>query len=350
MEYYKGLINSLERGLVSPVYLFYGEEEYLKERAVEKFKEYLLPLAADFNLDVLDGAEIEPSTVVALAENLPFMAERRLVIVKNTPWFSGKGKSRADEEKEEGEAKAGSKDDLLLKYLSNPSPTTCLLFVTREPVDRRKKIFKSVGSAGQAVDFKAIKPAEMVSWVTSRVKSAGKKMDSSAVRSLVEANGKLGLLNLKNEVEKLLAYSGEQREISLQDVQQVAVTNLEQNIFTVVDEAVAGNASNALTGIRELLTLKEQPPKILSLLARQFRLAIQVEALVKEGCPERDVSGKLGLHDFVVRKALSQARRSGSAKLEWALAQLAAIDADIKRGQQEFLPALETTLIKFSQL
>ncbi len=350
MEYYKGLMNSLARGQVSPVYLFYGEEEYLKEKIVEKFKEVLLPQAADFNLDVVDGEETEPFTVVSLAENLPFMAERRLVIVKNTPWFSAKGKARDGGERAEEDHKTGGKEAPLLDYLSNPSPSTCLVFMTGDAVDRRKKLFKAVGSAGQAIEFKALKPAEMVSWLAQKIKAAGKKIDPAAARALVEANGKLGLLNLENEAEKLLRYLGEEPEITLLDVRQVGVTNVEQNIFTVVDEAVAGHTSNALTGIRELLAMKEQPPKILAMLARQLRIAIQVDALVREGCPEREVAGKLGLHDFVVRKALHQARKSGSRKLEWALEQMAGIDADIKKGQQDFLPAIETTLIKFSRL
>ncbi|MEW6696385.1 MAG: DNA polymerase III subunit delta [Bacillota bacterium] len=350
MEYYKGLLNSLARGQVSPVYLFFGEEEYLKERAVQKFKEVLLPQAADFNLDIVDGEETDLTTVVSLAENLPFLAERRLIIVKNAPWFSGKGKARDGGEESAEENRAGGKEAVLLQYLSSPSPTTCLIFTARETVDRRKKLFKAIGTAGQAVEFKPLKPAEMVAWVSQRIKAAGKKIDPAAARSLVEANGKLGLLNLANEAEKILCYLGEETEVTSQVVMQVGVINIEQNIFTVVDEAVAGHTSHALTGIRELLALKEQPPKILAMLARQLRIAIQVDALVREGCPEREVAGKLGLQDFVVRKALSQARKSGSRKLEWALEQMASIDAGIKKGRQDFLPAIETTLIKFSRL
>lgn len=347
MEYYKGLINSLDRGVVSPVYLFFGEEEYLKEKALQRFKEVLLPLAADFNLDILDGEETDPSTVVALAENLPFMAERRVLIVKNTPWFSSKGKGKDSEESVEG--KKGGAESSLLAYLSNPAPTTCLIFVTREAVDRRKKLFKAVGGAGQAIDFKALKPVELVTWVNQRVKSAGKKIDPAGARALVEANGKLGLLNLENELAKLLTYIGEGQEISAQAVREVGVTNLEQNIFNVVDDTLAGHTAKALQGIRDLLALKEQPPRILALLSRQFRIALQVQALSQEGCPEREVAGKLGLHDFVVKKAQAQVRSIGVTRLQWALEQMATIDSDIKKGQQEFLPALENMLLQFTQ-
>jgi len=349
MEYYKSLLNSLERGVVSPVYLFYGEEEYLKEKALAKFKEVLLPQAADFNLDILDGETIEPSTVVSLAENLPFMAERRLVIVKNAHWFKGKGKVKVAEEKPEEENKSSGKEGPLLTYLSQPSPTTCLIFVVGDTVDRRKKLFKYVESVGNAIDFKALKPADLVSWVINRVKTGGKKMNAAAARTLVEANGKLGLLNLEKEVEKLMTYVGGSTEITMEDVNQVAVANVEQNIFTVVDQAVSGNASKALYGIRELLALKEQPPKILAMLARQFRLALQVASLAEEGCTDKEVARKLGLHDFAVRKALLQAKKTGMAKLAWAMEQLAQIDADIKKGRQEFLPAIENILITLNR-
>lgn len=347
MDYYKGLLNSLDRGLVSPVYLFFGEEEYLKEKAVQRFKEKLLPQAADFNLDLLDGEETELSTVVTLAENLPFMAERRLLIVKNAPWFSGKGKNK---EEDSDNSKSGGAEEKLLTYLSNPAVTTCLVFIAKDTVDRRKKLFKAVSSAGQAIDFKMLKPAELITWVNQMIKMAGKKIEPAAARALVEANGKWGLLNLENEVKKLLAFLGEGQEITLQDVREVGVTNIEQNIFNVVDDTVAGHTAKALTGIRDLLAMKEQPPKILALLSRQFRISLQVSALIGEGCPEREVAGKLGLHDFVVKKALTQVRNSGTKKLQWALEQIAAIDADIKKGQQDFLPAMENMLIKFNQM
>lgn len=346
MEYYKGLMNSLDRGLVSPVYLLYGEETYLKEKAVAKFKEVLLPQAADFNLDILDGETTELAAVVALAENLPFMAERRLVIVKGAPWFASKGKS-GDQTAEEG--KTGGKEEVLLQYLSNPALTTCLIFIAGDAVDRRKKLFKAITAAGAAIDFKALKTSDMVTWVNQRLKAASKQIEPAAARALVEANGKLGLLNLQQEVEKLLCYLGERSLVELSDVQQVAVNNIEQNIFNVVDAVVAGQTTKALNGIRELLALKEQPPKILALLARQFRIALQVSVLAKTGYAEREIASQLGLHDFAVKKALQQSRHSGTTKIRWALEQLAQLDADMKKGQQEFPSAIENMLIKFSR-
>ncbi|ABO51016.1 DNA polymerase III, delta subunit [Desulforamulus reducens MI-1] len=345
MEYYKGLINSLQRGVVSPVYLFYGEEEYLKEKAVEKFKEFLLPQAADFNLDLLDGEEADIDTVISFAENMPFMAERRLVIVKNAPWFSGKGKNEAG-----GEDKGSGKDTVLLKYLNNPASTTCLVFVAKEAVDRRKKTYKEISAKGQVIDFKMLKPSEMITWVNQIVKGTGKTIEPSAARAIVEANGKLGLLNLKNEVNKLISYLGSEQEITSAIVGEVGVINIEQNIFTVVDDAVAGHTSKALNGIRELLSLKEQPTKILALLARQLRIALQAEALLREGSPEREVARKMGIHDFVIKKALTQIRRGGSQRMKWALQEIATIDAAIKKGQRDFLPAIETMLIQFGQM
>ncbi len=344
MEYFKGLMNSLERGTVAPVYLFYGPEEYLKEKALEKFKEVLLPQAADFNLDVLDGEETDPSSLVALAENLPFMVEKRLIIVKNCPWFKGKSKGKSEEDEE---GKASGKESSLLRYLKNPAPSTCLVFVAGDAVDRRKKLYKSVEAAGKAIDFKLPRDAESIAWVVGRMKAAGKKIETAAARALVGGNGNLGLLNLYHETEKLITFAGEAGEVSLEDVRQISVTNVEENIFAVVDETVGGNPVKALAGVKDLLARKEQPVKILALLARQVRLALQVDALLQEGCPEREVSKKLGLQDFVARKAMNQARKSHPRKLQWALEQLAAMDVAIKKGQQDFLPALENMLIQF---
>lgn len=348
MQYYEGLINSLKRGLVAPVYLFYGEEEYLKERALENFIHHLLPQAADFNLDILDGTEVEPASVVALAENMPFFADKRLVLVKNSPWFKGADKTKGNEAKIKEEKNSG-KEEPLLNYLANPSPSTCLIFTAGASVDRRKKLYKTIETVGQAIDFKALKPVEMTSWVIDKCKAQGKKINSTAAKNLVEANGKLGLLNLYNEVEKIITYAGERTDITISDVEAVAVKNIDQNIFAVVDDAVSGNLAKALGGINDLLAMKEPPQKILSMLGRQFRLALLADALVQENKSEREIASMLGVHDFVAKKSVLQARRSGTSKLEWALEQLVLIDAGIKKGKHDFLPALENTLINISQ-
>ena len=67
-----------------PVLLFEGEEEHLKQCALESLrKKYLSEGMEDLNETVLDAPDTDQ--LIAAAETLPFLADRRLVIVRNHP-------------------------------------------------------------------------------------------------------------------------------------------------------------------------------------------------------------------------------------------------------------------------
>ena len=96
---YQSLLNSIERGVLSPVYLLYGDEDYLQELLVHKLKEHLVsPGFGAFNLDELDGEKAAPGQIVGSANTLPVFAQKRLVIVKNPPFFQT-GKIDNEEER-----------------------------------------------------------------------------------------------------------------------------------------------------------------------------------------------------------------------------------------------------------
>lgn len=346
MEYYQGLINSLQRGVISPVYLFYGEEGYLKQKAVAKFRETVLTAAADFNFDLIEGDQTDAGTVAALAENLPFMAEKRLVVVKNAPWFKSGRKHKNDVDGAAEEPDSGTAAPLV-DYLNNPLASTCLILITDDPVDKRKKLFKALTKIGQAVEFAPLKRTETARWVTDRCREAGKTISSGTVEVLLNMVGQPGLTGLTAELSKLITFVGTAKEITAPDVRQVVTSNLENSIFQVVDAVASRRGGPALAGIKGMLALKEPPQRIIAMLARQFRLIVQVMELHLQHYPEKEIAAKLGLHPFVAKKALAQSRGLTTARASRMLEQLADLDVAVKTGRQEFYPAIEWLIINF---
>lgn len=344
MQYYESLINSLNRGVISPVYLFYGEETYLGGQAVEQFKKQLLTVAADFNLDVLDGEKISPGMLVGMASTPPLMAERRLVLVKNPPWFTG-GSNKTKEESSDQEP------DLkhLLDYLANPLTTTCLIFIGGENIDRRRKIFKLLEKVGQAINFTRLKPGELAKWLQARVKAGGKKIEPKAVELLVNGNT-TGLTGLVLEWQKLLTYVGDREQITADDVKQVAHFSVEYRIFDVLDAMGARRYGDALAGIRDLLTHKEPPQIIMTMVARQFRLMLQVKELAARGLPPGKIAQEINEKPYPVQNALKLCHNFSREQLINTIVQLAQLDADIKSGRQEFYPGIETLLLSLGSV
>lgn len=359
MKYYEGLMNQLKRGVISSVYLFYGEEEYLKQQAVSKFKEYLLPQGADFNTDILEGENAVAGGVISLASTPPFMAEHRLVIVKDSPWFMAlkRKSSKADEEEEEQEndyekeetekGKAKLEDALIIKYLNQPLKTSCLIFLAGENIDRRRKIFKQVEKVGQVVHFVKLKQGELEIWLETQAHLAGKKLENQA-KELLSGLNSLGLTGLVSEWQKILTYVGEKEEITYQDVMTVVHRSAEFRIFDVMDDIGEKKYYQALNGVKELLANKEKPLLILTMIVRQFRLMLQVKELSAYYRSYNEIAREINENPYPVKKALNLNRNFSQKQLFFAMSFLAQLDTDMKLGRQELYAGLERLFLNLS--
>lgn len=342
MQYYIELVNSLKRGVVAPVYLFYGEETYLRERAVARFRDYFCQDGgAGMNYELLDGETVNPADIVASAETLPFFASKRLVVVKN-PQFLSAGRAA-------GNAQAGApeKEQPLLNYLERPLTSTCLIFTTGEPVDRRKKLFRLIQKNGRAIEFTLLNKAALVRWLERECARQGKKFAPEAADAFLAAAGP-SLQHLVLEWEKLCHYTAGREMITLAEVRRVCAPQAGENIFAIVDAIGNKRYQEALTGIKEMLAAKEPPQRLLSLIARHFRLLLQVRDLIERDCPLRIIAGRLKLHPYYCQKIAAQCRNFDQDLLLRVFHFLSELDAAVKTGRQEFYPALETCLMKIN--
>ena len=98
---------ALAKGALPPVMLFEGEEEELKQAALSALRAALLPAGMeDLNETVFEAPETDQ--LIASAETLPFMADRRLIIVRDHPALSGRAEA----------------DEKLVSYLPSVPPTS----------------------------------------------------------------------------------------------------------------------------------------------------------------------------------------------------------------------------------
>lgn len=247
MKYYLDLINDLEKGNIAPVYLFYGQESFLHEKAVQRFREKLLmPPAGEFNLDILDGEEVTEGDIVVRAQTPPFMAGWRLVVVRHAPFFTGSPGTSSNKR-----TRASSRDTAtpLLAYMQKPTPTTCLIFTTTHPVDQRGRLFKSLKETGRVVEFTYLKTRDLVRWLEKQARLAHKTITPAAAGLLVRRVGP-SLFVLSQEMAKLISYTGCRETILEEDIYRLTVPALEENIFNVVDAIGERRIGAALKGIR----------------------------------------------------------------------------------------------------
>jgi len=346
VDYYTEFLNSLKRGVVYPVYLFYGEEGYLREQAVNRLKEfYTQSGGGDFNIDLVDGETAHPGDIVASAETYPLFAERRLVVVKNPPFFRAAKRAGAVAAGKKEDIPAAGTDALLLAYLKDPLGSTTLVFTTGDPVDKRKRIFKAVKETGKAIDFTCLSRNDLVRWLTQKAGKAGRRFADHAMDDMLDAVGP-SLQKLTVEFDKLLNYTLQSGVITPADVRQLCPPGLEENIFAIVDAVGSRRCGEALSGIKDMLAAKEPPLKILSMISRQFRLLLMAHDLAGRGCPARDIAVRLKIHPYVCQKLVAQCKNYSRESLVRAFQSLLEVDVAVKTGGQEFYPAVELFLLK----
>lgn len=322
MQYFLDLVAAIEKGEILPVYLFYGPEVYLQREAVRRFRAALVGENA-LNYEVVDGEEVPPREVAAMANTLPLFATRRLVVVKNAPYFS-----------------TGKEDPALLAYLRQPNPATCLIFCTAGTV-QKAGAFKLVQKQGKAVEFSYLAPEDLKKWFQKKARQAGKSLEPAAAEMLLAAGRDLTVLY--NEIEKVLAYTGDRPVVTAADVQAVLVPTSEETVFAAIDAFGERRYPEALKKIRALLE-REAQGVVFSLLARQLRLIMLAQDLSFSGRQE-NLAQVLNIHPFVARKVAAQARRFPRAELEELFWSLLELDAAVKSGREEFLPGLERRLL-----
>ena len=152
----KTIDEDIKNGTFRQCYLLYGEETYLKNQYRDKLMRAAAAQGDTMNVSSFEGKDVSPAGLVDLAETLPFFAERRVILVQDSGFFK-------------------NSNDKITDYLSDISPSTCLIFVESE-VDKRTKAFKAAKKAGAAAEFGIQKEALITRWILGRLAKEHKKI------------------------------------------------------------------------------------------------------------------------------------------------------------------------------
>lgn len=324
----QSLNEDLKTGSFRQVYLLYGEEDYLKKLYKGRLKKAMTAEGDTMNFTYFEGKQTNPREVIDLAETMPFFAERRVIMLENTGFF----KNAAPE---------------LAEYIKEMPDTSYLIFVESE-VDKRNKLFKAVKSKGRPVELGRQDTQTLIKWILGNVRREGKQITSSTVQYLVQKVGS-DMENLEKELEKLFCYTLEKDCIEISDVEEVCTPHIENQIFSMVDAVASKQQKKALNYYYDLLALKEPPMRILFLLARQFRILLEVKELTGKGYPGKEIAQKAGIPPFSVKKYLAQARVFSAGVLRAIMEAAAQTEEDIKTGRLTDVLAVELFLIEYSK-
>jgi DNA polymerase-3 subunit delta len=310
----------LERRAVKPLYVFYGDEEFLMDRALARLDEGLTDQWGEAPAKVMrEAQEIE----------LPeFLTESRVASL----W--GPGQLLVLRRLELNAAALKAIND----YLDHPAPRAWVVLLAEGAKARdlaKNPVWGRLQKAEAALGFYHLKEAELFQWLNQEAKGLGKTLALAAAQRLVEIVGD-NLAELSQELEKLALYAGGEKTLTPNLVNQLATHSRSFNIFALVEALGEPSPNKRLTALGQLLDLGEQAPKIVGMLARQLRLLIRL----KEGGSGPNLS------PWNMKKLAQQAPRFSEAALRAHLFLLHQIDLQLKTSAGSPRLWLEWALLK----
>ncbi len=304
-------IDELQRSLSrpAPIYVCVGDEALLVREAVEVVRTAVLAggLAA-FNHAVLSGGEEGAAGVAEACRQVPVMADRRLVELRQVQ-----------------DANAATLD-ALLEYAQAPVSSTVLLVTgIKMPApsggqDRGLRFVNQVKKVGQVFKFdgEGLDPGV---FARARARTWNATVDTAAVRALLELGGE-DYDTLAGNVERCAAFVGEGGVVTAAVVQEVCASTAEADVWGLTDAIVAGDADAALASLHHLLEDGEAPHRLMANIAWQLRQVLLVQDAFRRQIPEREAGVRMPPAKLrAVRSMIERRPASPSAMLEaWAVA------------------------------
>ena len=328
----KDFSRALSQGTLPHVLLFEGEDERLKQSALADLRRAVLPPGMEsLNETVLE----DPMTdqLIAAAETQPFMAEQRLIIIRDLPALVGRSEA----------------DERLLSYLTSVPPTAILLFYCTGKPDGRKKLYASVKKTGAVVTFAPLRGAELTHFVTDSFRAAGKECDERTAEYLIFTVGDdAGLLS--NEIQKLSDYAGTRPSVLSSDVTALATPSTECTVFQMVDAVVTGQRTRAFTLLRNQLMNGTDRMSLLAMLLRQYRLLQHIKIMQYEKRSGDFIRSALGVPAFAVEQYIRQASGYSGGQIKNAVRICFETEYAIKSGRMQQEGAVESVVIKLLTL
>lgn len=214
----KTIEKEFQQGLRDKIYYLYGDDPLLLEQAITRAIETVISGAPiDFNYDLFYPSSTIEEIRDAIS-TVPFMAKRRLVVIKDFHQF------------------LESTINNLLPYLENPPDTTCIMILSQKAP---KKEFKM---RCKTYDLN-LSEREMPSFVKELAAQKGVRLNDDAIKLLLEFIGyDTGLLSM--EIDKLTHLG--KKTITDKDIISSIVMTRQFTSFELINCLLEGKKEKAL--------------------------------------------------------------------------------------------------------
>lgn len=274
-------------------------------------------------LERFDGADLSFEQLKAAVENLPFLAVRKMVVVRS-----------ASENKELSD-KLGD----LFDYISD---TTDLVFV--EPkIDKRGTLYKTLKQKSELTEFKEEQSVDLMQWVVGFAKKEGGEISPADARLLIDRVGANQQM-LASEVTKLVLYNP---KITQDSIVELVDQSPRSSVFDLLDAAFRGDDRTAMRLYDEQRLQRVEPQVIIGVLVWQLHLLALAKA--GEGVSPDQISKDSGVSAFALRKSVGLTRKLTLTQIAGLIEKVRRLDERLKSEAIDADESLRLLLLKISK-
>lgn len=328
----------IKSGRLSGIYFFYGEEQYLLSKKLEKIAERIITEGTEvFNIFEFEGKKAEVAEILATVDQFPQMSEMKLILVKNSGILNN----------------ATLTDFKRIRDAADHIPSdTCLIFTEREFDKKKLKNISFIEENGGIVNFEYISLNKLGIWIEDVFKKANKMISEKDARYMLTICGQsLGKLSI--ECEKLINYVGERTKITSADIDLVVDKTVEYRTYDMLDNMSAGRSEKAREQLKFLQNKKpkEDPHRILGLMMSRMSELLMCKLLREDGLSAEQISNYFDFKKptFAVNKTITESQRFGEKYLKRMIDKGLYYDMECKMGRMNAWSAVEMYLAELTK-
>ncbi len=330
------LKKDLKTGKLKKLYLFSGEESYLRQHYLSECKKAILGEGAfaEFNLFEFDGKAMTPDQLRDAVESYPAMAERKLVIVHDFDPYK----------------MPAAFSEMLPELLSDLPDYICLIFhydTLEYKPDKRLKIHKILSEYGSVVQFEFLDERQLVDWIRRRCHALDRSIDDESARYMIFLCGS-SMTNLVTEIEKAAAFSTT-GEIKRYHIDTVCTRVMDAVIFDLSDAITERRFDRAIALVDDLLAQKNPEIVIFSTISRHMERLYAAKLNEKARGGERELLALLGTGSpYYAKRIRSAAQRLPENWLRQAVLLCGKTDIGLKSSAGDKRKQIELTLLEMA--
>ena len=219
----KNIALDIKNKSFKPIYLLYGDEQYLKASCLKQLKQAIV---GDDAMNLSEYSDkLDVKELVSVAGTLPFFADRRLIVLNRVSLFK-------------------SNNDELNELIENMPPYLTIIIV-EDTIDKRKTLYKLICKTGYICDISRMSEADLTKWVVKKLSDKGFKVRGSTVAHLLSRTGN-DMNNIENELNKIASYCNGKEEVTVEDIDDIVIFQPQERVFEMIEAICASQKEKAL--------------------------------------------------------------------------------------------------------